>query len=130
MVFSQLGSATGNDLDFLGSIGNDSWSSYLDSGLTQASGLLGDSITSGLDWLTANQDAVNTGVGLLGTLGNTYSTISMANTMQEQMANEEAERQRQIALQNQGISDYTSGYSASGLVNPNKRTTATNYYSV
>ena len=103
-------------------------SSFMDNfnGLGNSISGLGTSIGSGLDSLGKYKDAI----GLAGGLFGAYSDYNTANKMQDYYDSIMAEQARQVAKEQESTSNMQSGFASSGLFNPNKKTTTSNYYSV
>lgn len=104
---------------------------------TTSSGGLFDKIDSGLDWMGENKDTL----GVLGTIGKGIFDYKSASDMRD-LAQQElnmknnyyntliAEQQRQVQKEEDSTANMQAGFESSGLFNPNKKKTTSNYYSV
>ena len=104
-------------------------------------GGVGSSISSGLDFLGQNKDAINAGAGLFGAYSNYQGMKNqqqyaqdMINMQKQQYALQEAERQRQIGKENIAQSGFSGGFENSGLFgygrDKEEEQATSNYYNV
>jgi len=114
MVWSELGNATGNALDF-GTKAAPSWFSGIGDTLNKGFSGIGDTLNKGFDWMNDNSKAL--GVG--GQLFSAYNQYNMGNKVfdmqkdaynynkslseREKKRQEEAEKQLQYGFNNSGM---------------------------